>query len=604
VVRVTAVSCRPLYQLAFVLPSIASDPKDYGQGTALGEAGFGYWIWLTTLVTFVVHHVRGQWQCRPSEQWCDCVDEEEDIRAGRGKADGAIDDSCAMCGAFSCHTCGLSVGDSVEDSLLVWMPGAASVVGGRTPCGFTLSQVLSVCRCGPTDPRGCAGCACGRCWKSTDPTTTRLSGGGPLLLSGTSRMMVVAGRGGETVEEVSALISPKKDRTSRGSAKSFIADDGTPSFRGRPCCIPKPTSQWCQRLRLGLLLAPVSALRGWANIALHLYLVLHEALLVLSIVSYSQVEQKDERNHSQTMIGLITPLLFLGIEHTVLAYAQCLHSAVVFPPALARRMAVHGAPSSGARISRSTSVPGMFSDPLLPINGVSDFVPHKALREGAATAISTPDDDDLARPSAYEEEEEVSVLGPLVPQRSEGAASSAVASGGSMAFHTAPGDVSVDSVDDLTPSVGLLRDSPRWFSLPHQASGPIKPTDVYEDEQGASCCPHHDGVCWFCPRWCGSPGMCDRATEGLWEQASLGDPYALEALATARTDVGVFGVGIIVRRACLLRPSFRALCSVHGVLYSLLVVLCLVWFVVWLLGTLAMGIVEPHIYGTWAGADG
>ncbi|KAA0147335.1 hypothetical protein FNF29_07403 [Cafeteria roenbergensis] len=60
----------PLYWLAFQMPSIKTDPPKgyFDRGTELGEAAFGYWLWVCIALAMLVFHVRGQCSLAPADE--------------------------------------------------------------------------------------------------------------------------------------------------------------------------------------------------------------------------------------------------------------------------------------------------------------------------------------------------------------------------------------------------------------------------------------------------------------------------------------------------------------------------------------------------------
>lgn len=329
---------------------------------------------------------------------------------------------------------------------------------------------------------------------------------------------------------------------------------------------PRRTSRSCAPLavavallRRELLSAPVASIHGWPSMVLHSYLLLHEALWSLSLASYAPIHQSDMRNQAQTAVGLAVTLGVTVVLHTMVVWAQTLHLEAIGGYASFARSAwlARNEPPGGEDSHHYRGTPSPDMSP--------------ALAGGLSPTFSGSD-------SATAEAE---------ARRSR-------------AFAALTGTATTEPPSAEYHSI--LHESPRWFSggRPSLAVGgatpPAAASAVERHRTAESACS------WLWARSC----VTRISSLHLAAACGAGDPYALEvrALRMAPSDDVDGAWGLAWRSMLLLRPTSRQMLSCHGLLYSLLVLACTVWFLVWLVGTAVFIVIAPHPFGVWPGARG
>lgn len=509
------------------------------------------------------------------------------------------------------------------------MPGAVAAADGSMPRCFAISQLLSPCGCGPRDPGGCCGCSTTTKWSLTvddlhdgQGSFANSSGlsGEHVLYHGVDAAATTSGEGMEFAWGTGGSGSVR----GRGGGARAVASrvEMEAHSRRAGCCAT--TRAWIVR---NLLQAPVSGTQGCQLWSLHLFLGLHSSLYALSIASYALVDQKDQRNHAQTMLGLTTSLIATAVGHLLICYAQCLHASAVVGPEAAwhvhraivargQRRTIAGWPVGAASASRRAinAASSLVSRPAASARAmpVSDVlwagvlqalagVSHRAAwnsEDGRAASVLFPDEYGRGLVAGMD-----SLYSPLAPSEGNPESRRWSALGGGMAADGLGFSIAEEPHDDAESTPTFLHgldgppDSARVAGVMTEEAAlqAVRPSCC----TGALCC----GVgCCGCstiaPCGCGEP---------LAIEAIRGDAYALEHLALngARSNAEPMDrVEICCRRLTLARPSSRNLTGWHGILHTVLLFVCVGWYAVWLSGTLALAILDSHPFGSWPGSSG
>jgi len=520
------VARRPLYWLAFRIPPIPTHPpsRDFATGTPIGEAAFGYWLWMALAAAAAAYHCRGP---------CSFARDPAAPAPMRRQA-------CSVCccaDAGGC--CPAGCADDPVDRLVLGLPEAGAVVRGEAPRCFVPLHALSLCCAGPRHLGGFRAC----CW----------SGEG-------------ASEDGRSVPCCLAATAP---RPSPGASRPAQGGVG-------------PVAA-CRR---ELVSAPVAWTGRAASAWLHAFLLLHEVLYILSAASYAAVEQKDERNHSQTMLGLAVTLAATLVGHAFLCWARCLAAAAAAGPSSAVVLARSGWPARQALASpgRVTERRGSAT---LSHQELWEWQTQRAASWAAELGLGPRADQSAALASldsvnAYggssSSVDDLLVRDAQSPHSGFGSAAWGIDERegiGAMASPTSS-SLLLAATGDRQSRVS----DPVWAA----ASRPfLKGREVGPNVQGHGIC----GSCCHAPAALATPRRLAECTGSVPSQA----PYRLPMYTAARDSL------------CA-RTSATLSWTVQGGLHAVLVTMCIGWYLTWAVGSIVIACLDSHPFGTWAGAKG
>ena len=549
------------------MPSIKTDPPKgyFDRGTELGEAAFGYWLWVCIALAMLVFHVRGQCSLAPAH-------ERDAVRTS----------SCTLCGCVPAgRVCPAACHDSEGDRLVLSLPGAEQVLGGNgAPCCFVCLQPCGACGRGPRNAAGYRAMSCPRL-------------GGP--------------PGEDDARACCCLVPSQAEMPPAGARPA-----GVQTLCGLRPVLCRP---WIA-LSEEIVAAPVSWLSGPACVLLHLFLLTHEVLFALSLASYSHVHQKDHRNHAQTMLGLGVSLGATAAGHLVLVRAQCLAAAVAVPPEEAVATARRGGPAS---LEASPSLPGPLLRPLTA--GQAGAAPRSGASDASGLGARTLWERYVASSRSRRAKAEGRVLAPAEARRppveygasqSVNAYEAAASSGTLLGIEASPQPADLAAhLSDVHSGHAIraaMGEDPRWQDEDGEASlSARRAARSAPRSSSSSCCCHRDTV----GEWGCFGGMDASAAIATGHLA----PLLLEAAtaprgATAASSAEIHGPSRAmegqdcIRLWLCSRPTARNLATPHGAAHLLLVAVCVAWYVVWFFGTLVLVGLDTHPWGSWAGASG
>lgn len=549
------------------MPSIKTDPPTgyFDTGTELGEAAFGYWLWVTIGLAMLAHHVRGQ---------CSL--------AAAHDEGGPRSSACTLCGCVPVgRVCPTACHDSAGDRVVLGLPGAALALGGGggIPCGFVCLQPCGACGWGPRSANGCRGVTC--------PCLPGAGGGG-----------------GERGTGCRPCLLPAQSEMPRATARPAPVQVCR-TFRSVLCCPWKTLSQ-------ELVAAPVSWLFGPANALLHVFLLTHELLFALSLASYAQVRQKDHRNHAQTMLGLGVSFGATVAGHCLLVRAQCLAAAIAVPP---KEAVILARSRDSARVGGSRSFPGPLSRPFAggPAEAAAPAHDATGLGEGVS-ALWGRYASAVRSWRAKEEGRAVATISPARPAAEYGASQSVNAYEQEEPSGALPGPDGRPYAEVLLHPRDVHSDLALGSAMRDDLLSPVDGRVARRAGQAVArskpwccCCCHRDAI----SDW-GHFGGADASSvveSGylaplILEAATAHRGVAAAAGAASRVNPQAMGGADCTRLWLCSRPTASATVTVHGAAHSLLVVVCIVWYAVWFFGTLVLVGLDTHPWGTWSGASG